>query len=141
MATIFSRHAVPRLVCALLSGCQGSAGSFDGRWVGAVSPSDPSCGATTQGMMSIGQKTFGFDPFRGTTIINGTLGPDGHLTGRLVRQGSTHQDMSISFDGVANEPRPGEATIAGVLASGRCQWQVTLHRDATDPLDVLWQRR
>jgi hypothetical protein len=57
-------------------------------------------------------------------VIQGELGKDGHLNGTLVRQGPEHQNLSISFDGMASESE----TISGTLQSGRCHWTVTLHR-------------
>src|SRR5690348_15742070 len=37
-----------------------------GRWAGPVAPTDPSCGSTTDGLLSIGSDGFGFDPFQST---------------------------------------------------------------------------
>jgi hypothetical protein len=124
------------LLVALIGGCAGDAGErlqsgrvlawqgLQGRWVGPVVPVEPACGATTQGLMSIGGKGFGFDPFQGTTVLRGEVSDDGHLSGRLVRQGADHQDLSITFDAVAAE----RDAIRGTLHSGRCRWTVTLHR-------------
>jgi hypothetical protein len=121
---------------ALLIGCEGDLGErlqsgrvlalngLQGRWTGAVVPNDPACGSATQGLMSIGKNGFGFDPFESTTVIQGEVGKDGHLHGTLVRQGPEHQNLSISFDGMASESE----TISGTLQSGRCHWTVTLHR-------------
>ena len=97
---------------------------LQGRWVGQVVPTERSCGSTTQGLMSIGKGGFGFDPFRGVTVIRGDVSDDGHLVGKLVRQGPEHQDLSIAFEGVAT----GSDEITGALQSGRCHWTVTLHR-------------
>ncbi len=97
---------------------------LQGRWVGPVVPIDRACGPTTQGLMSIGQNGFGLDPFQSTTVIHGEVGDDGHLTGKLVRQGAEHQDISIAFEGNAT----GSGEINGTLQSGRCHWTVTLHR-------------
>jgi hypothetical protein len=74
--------------------------------------------------MSIGEKTFGFDPFQSTSVIDGNISPDGHLNGRLDRQSGNHQDLSITFMGNA----AAKGTIDGTLQSGRCRWTVTLHR-------------
>ena len=57
-------------------------------------------------------------------MVRGDLGDDGHLSGRLIRQGADHQDLSISFEGMA----AGTDAINGTLQSGRCRWTVTLHR-------------
>ncbi len=97
---------------------------LQGRWVGPVAPTTPSCGPTTQGLMSIGKNGFGFDPFQSTAIIKGDISEGGHLSGRLVRQGGDRQDVSIQFDGAAS----GSDAINGTLQSGRCRWAVSLHR-------------
>src|SRR5271165_1149907 len=97
---------------------------LQGRWVGPVVPTERACGPTTQGLMSIGERGFGLDPFQSTTVIRGELGNDGHLSGGLVRQGAGHQDLSITFEGMA----AGSDAISGTLQSGRCFWTVTLHR-------------
>ena len=47
------------------------------------------------------KKGFGLDPFQSTTVVRGKVGDDGHLSGSLVRQGPDHQDLSISFEGMA----------------------------------------
>jgi hypothetical protein len=95
-----------------------------GRWVGSVAPVEPSCGLATRGVLTIGAGDFGFDPFQSTTVIQGAIGRDGHLTGMLVRQSTNHQPISISFDAMTS----GAETIVGELVSGRCHWHVTLHR-------------
>jgi hypothetical protein len=95
-----------------------------GRWAGPVTPTDQSCGGTTEGLLSIGSDGFGFDPFQSTTVISGKVANDGHLAGTFVRVGSSNQPMSISFDAA---PASGDA-IRGTLVSGRCHWSVTLHR-------------
>jgi hypothetical protein len=97
---------------------------LQGRWVGPVVPIQPSCGAETQGLMSIGENGFAFDPFRGTTVIRGKVADDGRINGDLVRQGPDHQDLSMVFEATARGPDE----IAGTLQSGRCHWAVTLHR-------------
>ena len=97
---------------------------LEGRWVGAVAPIEPACGPATQGLMSIGAQGFGFDPFQSTAVIDGKTSDDGRLTGSLTRQGAQHQDLSIVFDGRV----VGSDVIAGTLRSGRCHWNVTLHR-------------
>jgi hypothetical protein len=60
-------------------------------------PSDRSCGPATQGLLSIGEKGFGFDPFQSTTVIQGVVGKDGRLTGNLARQAGDRQDLSVIF--------------------------------------------
>jgi hypothetical protein len=85
---------------------------------------DPACGSATQGLMSIGDKGFGFDPFQSTTVIQGEVGKDGRLNGSLARLGSDHQNLLITFEGAAS----GSETISGTLQSGRCHWSVTMHR-------------
>lgn len=97
---------------------------LEGRWVGAVAPVDPACGPPSRGLMSIGSQGFGFDPFQSTTVINGRISDDGHLTGSFSRQGAQHQDLSIAFDGKVS----GSDLIDGTLRSGHCHWSVTLHR-------------
>lgn len=98
---------------------------LQGRWAGPVVPTDPSCGTQTQGLLSIGEGEFGFDPFQSTTVIEGKVTDDSHMAGNLVRQNSAHQSLTISFEAAAS----GSDTIAGTLQSGRCHWTVTLHRD------------
>lgn len=124
------------LLFAALAGCGGDPGErlqsgrvlallgLQGRWVGPVLPMDPACGSATQGLMSIGDKGFGFDPFQSTTVIQGEVGKDGRLNGSLARLGSDHQNLLITFEGAAS----GSETISGTLQSGRCHWSVTMHR-------------
>jgi len=97
---------------------------LQGRWVGPVAPTDPACGPTTHGLMTIGEKGFGFDPFASTVVIQGKLDPAGHLSGTLIREGGNHQQVAISFNAAASDPN----TIQGTIQSNRCQWTVTLHR-------------
>lgn len=97
---------------------------LQGRWVGPVVPTEPACGPTTHGMMSIGEGGFGLDPFQSTAVIRGKVGDDGHLSGSLVRQDAEHRDHSIVFEGMA----AGSDAISGTLQSGRCSWTVTLGR-------------
>ena len=124
------------LLAALIGGCSQDLGErlqsgrvlawhgLQGRWVGTVVPTERDCGGATQGLMSIGKGGFAFDPFESTATVRGDLGDNGRLNGRLVRQGADHQDLSISFAGVAE----GTDAINGTLQSGRCRWMVTLHR-------------
>jgi hypothetical protein len=101
---------------------------LQGRWAGDVVPVHPSCGTASHGLMSIGSKTFGFDPFGGTEVIQGAVTADGRLTGVLQRQGGDHQNLSLSFEASASQPISATTTISGTLTSARCQWTVTLHR-------------
>lgn len=140
MLSFFSLVRAATIVLALLAGCGDDLGErlqsgqvlpllgLQGRWVGSVAPVSPSCGQVTQGLMSIGEKGFGFDPFQSTTVIQGIVDKDGHLTGSLARQGGERQGRSIAFDGMANRGSANDDTISGTLSSGRCQWTVTLHR-------------
>jgi hypothetical protein len=133
-----SRSVCASLIILLIAACEGDVGErlqsgrvlalhgLQGRWVGPVVPMDTSCGPTTQGLMSIGKRGFGFDPFRSTTVIQGVVGEDGRLNGRLSRQGADRQDLSVSFEGSASTA--GTETIDGTLVSGRCRWKVTLQR-------------
>ncbi len=97
---------------------------LQGRWVGPVVPSDPTCGRETQGLLSIGDSAFGFDPFQSTTVIEGKITENGHLSGELVRESPDHKPLSISFEAAASR----SDAINGELQSGRCHWTVTLHR-------------
>ena len=97
---------------------------LQGRWVGEVTPAEATCGSATEGLMTIGPQGFAFDPFQSTTVLNGNVTVDGHLAGRLVRQGPDHRDLSIAFNGVTT----ARDAIGGTLQSGRCHWKVTLHR-------------
>ena len=123
------------LAFALLAGCKEDLGEhlqsgrvlalqgLQGRWVGPVVATDPSCGATTSGLMTIGEKGFGFDPFGSSAVVKGSV-TDGHLSGTLIREGADHRNLSLIFDGVAS----GSESINGTLQSGRCRWTVILHR-------------
>jgi len=140
MGAFSSRVATTVLLLAGLTSCQGDLGErlqsgrvlawagLQGRWAGDVVPVQPSCGAPTHGLMSIGSKTFGFDPFEGAEVIQGVVTTDGRLTGVLQRQGGDHQDLSLRFEASASQPISANTTITGRLASGRCQWAVTLRR-------------
>ena len=140
MSCIFSHAVGIAVALILLAGCKGDLGErlqsghvlawhgLQGRWVGQVAPEDKSCGAPTQGLMSIGEKGFGFDPFQSTTVIQGTVSKDGHLSGDLTRQGGDHQTLSVSFVGQAGGTGSDAEAIEGTVVSGRCHWKVTLHR-------------
>ena len=104
-----------------------SLGGLEGRWSGAVRPSNPACGAERHGLMRIGGNTFAFDPFESTTIINGNVEGD-VLKGSLTRIGGGHRQLSITFEGHARTGPDREKAIEGVLASGHCVWQVVLAR-------------
>jgi hypothetical protein len=123
-------------LAALLIGCEGDLGErlqsgrvlswhgLQGRWIGSVVPTTSACGPATEGLMSIGKREFGFDPFQSTAVIRGELSDDGHLSGRLVRQGGDHSGLSLVFEATA----AGSEEIHGTLQSGRCRWTVALHR-------------
>ena len=122
---------VPLISCAedlgerLQSGRVLAWNGLQGRWVGPVTPNDASCGQATKGLMTIGEKGFGFDPFASTVVIQGQVAPDGRLSGTLVRQGGNHQPMTISLEATASAD---ESSITGTVLSNRCQWTVTLQR-------------
>ncbi len=97
---------------------------LQGRWSGPVVPTERACGPATHGLMSVGERGFGLDPFQSTAVIRGKVGDDGHLSGSLIRQGAEHQDLTIVFEGMA----AGSDAISGTLQSGRCSWTVTLRR-------------
>jgi hypothetical protein len=140
MARIISQIARALPLIALIAGCEGDLGErlqsgrvlawqgLQGRWVGPVAPADKSCGATTKGLMSIGDKGFAFDPFQSTTVIQGAVGKDSRLSGNLTRQGGDHQNLLVSFDGSVSGTGSETEAIEGTLVSGRCHWKVTLHR-------------
>jgi hypothetical protein len=140
MISLFSYARFAAVVLPFLVGCAGDLGErlqsgqvlpwhgLQGRWIGSVVPTDASCGHMAQGLMSIGENGFGFDPFQSTTVLQGVVGNDGHLTGTLVRQGTERQSLSINFDGSATQGNSKADTISGILVSGRCKWMVTLHR-------------
>ena len=97
---------------------------LQGRWTGSVTPSGSDCGDPTKGLLSIGPRGFGFDPFQSTLTIQGGVSEDGHLHGSASRRSADHQELTITFDGSAT--RPG--LIEGGLQSGRCRWAVVLRR-------------
>jgi len=133
---VIAEYTTTLLISALVAGCHGDLGErlqsgqvlawhgLQGRWVGSVMPTDAACGLPTQGLMTIGEKGFGFDPFESTTVIQGEVSKDGHLNGGLAREGSEHQSLTITFDGLATD----SGTLNGTLRSGRCHWTVTLLR-------------
>jgi hypothetical protein len=100
----------------------------EGRWAGPVTPKTDNCGRSTKGQMSVERKTFAFDPFQGTTVINGSVSNDGTLKGTLSRPGSGQQVVSISFSGAVTQRDGGGETIDGQLTSGSCTWAVNLKR-------------
>ena len=140
MTRILPPSIAAALTIGLIAGCEGDIGErlqsgrvlawhgLQGRWVGPVVPADKSCGPTTEGLMSIGDKGFAFDPFQSTTVMQGGVTKDGRLTGNLTRQGGNHQNLSVSFEGAANGAGSEAEAIDGNLVSGRCHWTVTLHR-------------
>jgi len=140
MIRFFSRAFAAGILLAALPGCHEDLGEklqsgrvlaldgLQGRWAGDVVPMQPSCGAPSHGLMSVGSKTFGFDPFEGTEVIQGDVTADGRLKGTLQRQGGDHQNLSLSFEADSSGSTSAAPTISGKLDSGRCQWTVTLHR-------------
>jgi hypothetical protein len=140
MISIFPHNILMALSVVLVAGCEGDLAErlqsgrvlalqgLQGRWVGPVVPVDTSCGQVTQGLMSIGKGGFGFDPFQSSTVIQGSVGEDGRLTGGLSQRGGDRHDPSISFEGAAAERGSTSETIEGALTSGRCRWKVTLRR-------------
>jgi hypothetical protein len=140
MFGIFSYRGCPALLLVLIAGCQGDLGErlqsgqvfawhgLQGRWVGPVVPEGKSCGPATQGLMTIGENGFGFDPFQSTVVIRGVVSKDGRLTGDLSHQGTDHQNITASFAGSAIEATSDAEVLEGTLVSGRCRWTVTLHR-------------
>lgn len=140
MIRIFSPGICAVVTIVLIAGCAGDLGDrlqsgrvlawhgLQGRWVGPVVPVDKSCGAATQGLMSIGEKGFALDPFQSTTVIQGAVGKDGRLTGNMTRQGGDRQNLSVSFEDLVSGAGSEAEAIDGTLESGRCHWKVTLHR-------------
>jgi hypothetical protein len=100
---------------------------LQGRWAGSVTPDADGCGQTTTGLMTIAGNTFAFDPFQGTTVINGTVSDSG-LQGSKSRPGNGQQVVSISFSGTAKAQDGAEETIEGRMESGHCSWTVSLKR-------------
>jgi hypothetical protein len=101
---------------------------LEGRWVGPVTPKLDSCGQTTRGQMSVERRAFAFDPFQGTTVINGTVSESGVLNGILLRPESGQQTISISFAGTVQLNDGRQVIIEGQLTSGHCTWAVNLKR-------------
>jgi hypothetical protein len=101
---------------------------LEGRWVGPVTPQAENCGQPTKGLMTVDRKTFSFDPFEGTTVIEGTVSDDNHFDGALSRPGPDHQVVSITFSGSVAQSDAGGDGINGRLESGRCSWAVDLKR-------------
>jgi hypothetical protein len=140
MTRIFSPGIGTAVTIVLIAGCTGDLGErlqsgrvqawhgLQGRWVGPVVPVDKSCGATTQGLMSIGEKGFALDPFQSTTVIQGAVSKDDLLIGTMTRQGGDRQNLSVSFEGSVSGAGSEAEAIDGTLESGRCHWKVTLHR-------------
>jgi hypothetical protein len=101
---------------------------LEGRWAGPVTPIANNCGQATEGLMTVGRKTFSFDPFQGTTVINGEISPVAHFDGSFSRAISGQKPVSISFTGVALHRDDGAMTIEGELTSGHCSWSVSMKR-------------
>ena len=115
MVRFSSYRALAVVTLTLLAGCGRDLGEplqsgqvlpwqgLQGRWVGSVVPTGPSCGRTTQGLMSIGPKGFAFDPFQSTTVVQGAVDKDGHLSATVARLGGEKQNLTIEFNGAANQ--------------------------------------
>jgi len=101
---------------------------IEGRWTGPVVPKSEGCGPPTKGQMSVERKTFAFDPFQATTVIDGTVSGDGALDGVFSRPGGNQQTVSISFSGMLTQHDDGAESIDGQLVSGHCAWTVSLKR-------------
>ncbi len=101
---------------------------LEGRWAGPVTPKSEDCGQIAKGQMSVERKTFAFDPFQGTTVIDGTVSGNGVLQGSLSRPAGGQQEVSISFSGAVAQHGDGTETIDGLLKSGHCTWAVSLKR-------------
>lgn len=126
-------------IVLLVSGCSGNLGDtlqsgevigmigLEGRWAGPVVPRAEGCGSADTGLMTVGRNSFSFDPFQGTTVIDGTVA-DTRLDGFLSRPGNGQQMVSISFSGKVVRPEGGEQVIQGLLLSGPCSWTVSLKR-------------
>ncbi len=126
-------------IVLVVSGCSGNLGDrlqsgevigligLEGRWAGPVVPKEEGCGSTDTGMMTVGRSSFSFDPFQGTTVIDGTVA-GAKLSGILSRPGNGQQVISISFSGEVVKPEGGEQIIQGRLLSGPCSWTVNLKR-------------
>ena len=111
----------------LQSGAVVSLFGLEGRWAGPVTPIAETCGQTTTGVMVVAGTTFVFDPFQGTTAINGILSDTG-LQGTFSRLGNGQQKVSITFTGTPVKQDGEDETIDGRMESGRCSWTVHLKR-------------
>ena len=116
------------LATRLQSGRVLSLGGIEGRWVGPVSPEGAGCGATTTGLMNIGQGGVGFAPFQNTVVLSGTIGSDGTVNAKQERAGGDKQLLTILFDGQVVHSTGEQDRVEGVLMSGRCRWHVKLTR-------------
>jgi hypothetical protein len=113
---------------ALQSGTVMGLIGLEGRWTGPVVPKSDGCGPTTKGQMSVERRTFAFDPFQATTVIDGTVSGDGALEGLFSRPGGSQQTVSIRFSGMHTRHDGAAETIDGQLVSGHCAWTVSLKR-------------
>ncbi len=135
-----SRYLFLGCLILVVSGCHNEAADalqsgnvmgligLEGRWTGPVVPKSDGCGQTSKGLMSVERKTFAFDPFQGTTVINGTVSGNGALEGLFSRPGGSQQTVSIKFSGTLAQHDGGAETIDGQLVSGHCTWTVSLKR-------------
>jgi len=108
-----------------LAGCSGP----EGQWVGPVTPVAAECGAPTTGLMSVGRRTFAFDPFGGTDVIHGKLDKTGHLRGDAVRTVAGRDTARMEFAARLQRQSDGKEQILGMINSARCRWSVALRRE------------
>ena len=109
-----------------LAGCTGGP---EGQWVGPVIPVAAECGAPTTGLMSVGRRTFAFDPFGGTAVIHGNLDKTGHLRGAAVSTVAGHDTARMEFAARLQRQSDNKEQILGTINSARCRWSVALRRD------------
>ena len=98
------------------------------QWSGPVIPNDSSCGKQTTGLLTLGSKTFSFDPFGSVTVIPGTVARD-HLEGSTTVAAPGQKGVAFQFTGTINQPGHGQSMIQGSLTSAQCTWRVALHRE------------
>jgi hypothetical protein len=118
--------AIGFLLATTLAGCHGDLGDrlqsgqvldwhgLQGRWAGPVVPTDPTCGSTTQGLMTIGVKNFGFDPFQGTTVIQGEVDKESvdHLRRIVLGLGNNQWHTAVGPVPLDGDP-PSRMTAVG----------------------------
>lgn len=115
-----------------LAGCTGDVlglGGPEGQWAGPVTPVAAECGAPTTGLMSVGRRTFAFDPFGGTAVIHGNLDKTGQLRGAAVSTVAGHDTARMEFVARLQRQSDNKEQILGTINSARCRWSVALRRD------------